>query len=157
MGNGMKRWLVAALVGVMLLTGCEQVEEAKKPVVWRAPPLVNAGVAFVQQQLTPERVGEAPLNGRVVEEKVIQNDQGAFQRYTVHSRDSMMLVDAQLFSVLVKKGYARRVTKEGAGVFQVEYLKSGDVTISAHYSDFSSKPVDDKTQSKAVFTWKVSG
>ncbi|TBV08276.1 hypothetical protein [Phytopseudomonas dryadis] len=153
----MKGWMVAVLVGVMLLAGCEQAKEAKKPIVWRAPPLVSAGVTLVQQQLAPERVGEAPLNGRVVEGKIVQNGKDSFQRYTVHSQSSMMLIEADMFGVLVKKGYGRQIKKEGAGVFEVDYVKSGDVTISGQYSDFSSNPADDKAQSKAVFSWKISG
>lgn len=154
----MKGWVVAAFAGAMLLVGCEQVEETKRPIVWRAPPLVSVGTTAISQQLAPERVGKAPLNGKVVEDKIVQNGNAAFQRYTVQSRSSAMLAEADVYAGLVRKGYARQVKKQAGETFVVDYVKQGDVTISARYSPIKKAgSAEEQVQSKIVFTWKVSG
>lgn len=154
----MKSLIAAALIGAVLLAGCEQVEETRRPIVWRAPPLVSVGTTAISQQLSPERVGKAPLNGKILEEKIVQNGSAAFQHYTVQSRSSAMLVEADVYAGLVRKGYARQVKKQAGNVFAVDYVKQGDVTISAQYSPIKKAgSTEDQAQSKIVFTWKVSG
>ncbi|TBU74529.1 hypothetical protein [Phytopseudomonas daroniae] len=154
----MKRLVTTALASVLLLVGCEQVGETKRPIVWRAPPLVSVGTTAISQQLAPERVGKAPLNGKILEEKIVQNGNTAFQHYTVQSRSSAMLVEADVYAGLVRKGYARQVKKDAGDVFAVDYVKQGDVTISAQYSPMKkADSTEDQSQSKIVFTWKVSG
>lgn len=153
----MIRTLAAALAGILLLSACEQVEEAKRPIVWRAPPLISVGTTAMSLQLAPERVGQTPLNGKVLEEKIVQNGNAAFQHYTVQSRSSVMLVEADVYAGLVRKGYTRQVKAQAGDVFSVDYVKRGDVTISAQYSPLKgAKPAEGSAQSQIVFIWKVS-
>ncbi len=44
-----------------------------------------------------------------------------------------MLPEADIYTLLVKRGYVRRVVKDAADIFAVEYEKQGDSNISAQY------------------------
>lgn len=153
----MIRSLAAALAGILLLSACEQFEEGKRPIVWRAPPLVSVGTTAISQQLSAERIGKSPLNGQILAEKIVQNGNAAFQHYTVQSRSRVMLVEADVYAGLVRKGYTRQVKAQAGDVFSVDYVKQGDVTISAQYSPLKgAKPAEGGAQSQIVFIWKVS-
>lgn len=153
----MIRTVTAGLACILLLSACEQVEEVKRPIVWRAPPLASVGTTAISQQLSADRIGQAPLNGQVLEEKIVQNGNSSFQHYTVQSRSSVMLVEADVYAELVRKGYTRRVKEQAGDVFSVDYVKQDDVTISAKYSPLKgAKPPEGNAQSQIVFIWKVS-
>ena len=149
--------LLAMLTAFALMAGCEQVEE-KRPIVWRAPPLVSAGATAMAEQLSAARIGESPVNGKLLEDKVVQQGRVPMQRYVVQSRNGAMLLEADVYALLLKKGYVRRVVKEAADVFAVDYVKQGDVTISAQYRPIKeAAPAESQAQSQAVFSWKISG
>lgn len=68
-----------------------------------------------------------------------------------------MLVEADVYAGLVRKGYTRQVKAQAGDVFSVDYMKQDDVTISAQYSPLKgTKPAEGGAQSQIVFIWKVS-
>gem|GEM_PF-2976422 len=66
-----------------------------------------------------------------------------------------MSLDGAKFAELAKLGYKRRIRKEEADLFIVNYQKKGSVTISAAYSEYSTNFPSDNIRSKAVYTWRV--
>lgn len=149
--------LIAVIFAAILLIACDPSQDIKRPIVWRAPPLVSVGSTAMSQQLADDRVGQAPLHGQILEKKIVQHGNSAFQHYTVNSRSTSMLVEADVYAGLVRKGYTRQVKAQAGDVFSVDYVKQGDVTISAQYSPLKgAKPADGGAQSQIVFIWKVS-
>ncbi|QLF94499.1 hypothetical protein HW090_15370 [Pseudomonas sp. ABC1] len=146
--------IVMALAAFTLL-GCEQEPQAKRPIVWKAAPFQSWGTGVVKQYAEAGRVGEAPFVGAVVDQGTQQKEGATYEQVTVESRAGRMLVEADLFALLVKGGYSRRVVSEGAGVFVVEYIKSGDVTIHGAFHELPGKA--DAARSRVVLSWKIAG
>lgn len=148
---------VAFVMGISasLLMGCDQAPsgDSKRPIVWRAAPLhvQSAGVAALQARLDGAALAEAPLYGQGSKQQLIQNSEGVFDRVTVHSSANMMLVEAKVFALLARLGYNRRMVKEAAGLFVVDYVKSRDLTISAVFREAKGEA---GIKSQAVFTWQ---
>ncbi len=154
---GMYRFAVAGVVCTFLLAGCgPSVDEPKRPLVWRAPPIheQSIGLAAIRAKMAPEAIGEAPFQARLAS----QQGQGTpEQRYTLHSRARLMQLEGDLFVVLAKLGYTRKGVKQSAGRFVVDYVHPHDVTISADYADYTGKGEDDGAKSRVILSWKLSG
>ena len=99
-------------------------------------------------------LAEAPLYGQESKQQLIQNSKGVFDQVTVHSSANMMLVEGEVFALLARLGYSRRMVKEAAGLFVVDYVKSHDSTISAVFREVKGKA---GIKSQAVFTWQRGG
>jgi hypothetical protein len=142
-------------ISASLLMGCDQAPstDTNRPIVWRAPPLhvQSAGVAALKARLDGAVFAEAPLYGQGSKQQQIQNSKGVFDQVTVSSVANMMLVEADVFALLARLGYSRRMVKEEAGLFVVDYVNSRDLTISAVFREDKGEA---GVKSQVVFTWQ---
>ena len=150
----MKGFFPGLVVSLFLLAGCEPASVASSPTVSVQPA---TGVGLVKDRVIfPDGV-EVVFNGRIFQYQLQQNASGEFDRYIIHSADSLMGTEGAVFMSLAKAGYTRRIRTEVPGRFVVNYLKKGAATIVAAYSDHASKIAGDKTKARAIFTWKIAG
>lgn len=138
---------------VFLLAGCE-------------PATVSAvsDVQYASKDATLElnRIqlpdgSEISSVGRLFQYQFLQNERGEFDRYTIHSNDSLMSVEGSVFAQLAKAGYARRVRAETPGRFVVNYIKKGIAPVTATYTVHTVKAEGSAVKSQVIFTWKAAG
>jgi hypothetical protein len=108
-------------------------------------------VAALKARLDGAVFAEAPLYGQGSKQQQIQNSKGVFDQVTVSSVANMMLVEADVFALLARLGYSRRMVKEAAGLFVVDYVNSRDLTISAVFREAKGEA---GVKSQVVFTWQ---
>lgn len=136
----------------LLVSGCSPSEELHSQI----PSEVSVSGAAPQfDKVIFPGGAEFNFDGRLVRYDYIRKPEASFERFTIFSREGLMSLDGAAFAELVKLGYTRRIRKEEAGLFVVNYQKKGSVTISAAYSEHSTKFPADNIRSKAVYTWRV--
>lgn len=155
-GYNVKAFSIAMMVGALFLSGCGATEETAKKA---SAPTSNAvsGAALQFNKIIFPAGTELGFNGRLIRYEYIENAKGALQRFTLNSSDGMMELEGSTFSGLAKVGYTRRIRKEEAGVFVVNYVKKGSPVIVASYSEHVSKAPKSDMKSRVIFTWKVPG
>jgi len=149
----MRTSTVFLMVFALLVAGCGPSTGNEPP--RNASHVPASGTALQLDKVVFPGGREISFDGRIVRYEFIQNAKSSLERFTVYSRDGLMSLDGAAFAELAKGGYTRRIRKEEAGLFVVNYVKKGSVTITAAYSDFNTKFPADNIQSKAVFTWQV--
>ncbi|TBU81913.1 hypothetical protein DNK06_05170 [Pseudomonas daroniae] len=149
----MKGFLPVFAAAILLLLGCEPAEVSPPPNAQDSP----TGVSLAMDRVRLPEGNEVSFNGRIFQYQLLQNDRGEFDRYTIHSSDSLMAMEGAVFTQLARTGYTRRVRSEEPGRFVVNYLKPGSVTIIATYTDHAIKTAGATVKSRAIFTWKVAG
>ncbi len=151
--------VLAVGAGVFLLAGCEQEKpEVGGPIVWAVPSLYeqSATLELLSARLVPPEAAADPFHALSVIRKEEQTGEGSFVRYTVDSSAGMMQVEGELYSMLVKRGYSRRMLRQSAGLFAVEYVNPADVALMAEFSETPEGNAAAGTGSRLLLSWKVS-
>ncbi|GEM_PF-863599 len=80
-----------------------------------------------------------PFDGRLVRYDLLRNEKGTFDRYTLNSSREMMSFEVDTFWNLARKGYVRKVRRESANRYVVNYVLKGKPTIIADYRELTDK------------------
>lgn len=80
-----------------------------------------------------ENGGALNFEGRVVRYDLIKNQRGHFDRFIIESSLSQMGLEGAVFAELAKKGYVRKIRKDEAKRYVVNYVAKGRATLSADY------------------------
>jgi len=144
--------ILSLMVFALLIAGCSPSEEPLSQI----PSEVSiSSVALPFDRVVFPGGSEVTFDGRLVRYDYIRKPKASFERFTVFSKEGMMGLEGNSFAELAKLGYMRRIRKEEAGLFVVNYQKKGSVTISAAYYEHSTEFPADNIRSKAVYSWRV--
>jgi len=149
----MRSSIFSLIVFSLLITGCSPATEQQSPSVLSDVPVGAASLSFNKVIFPGGK--EVVFDGRIIRYEFIKNPKASIERFTIFSREGLMSLDGAAFAELAKLGYTRRIRREEAGLFVVNYQKKGSVTITAVYSEHSTEFPADNIRSKAVFTWQV--
>lgn len=145
--------ILSLMAFALLIAGCSPSEEPLS----HAPSEVSvSGAALPFDRVIFPGGAEVVFDGRLVRYDHIQKSEASFERFTIFSKKGLMGLEGSSFAELAKLGYTRRIRKEEAGLFVVNYQKKGSVTISAAYYEHSTEFPADNIRSKAVYTWRVN-
>ena len=134
----------------LFLAGCKPSadSDAKRPLVWRAPALEqqSAGIQALREW---SEQPDAPLYAASAAQQTLT---GKAQRelLQVWSSANFMRVEGEVFAQLVRMGYRRKVVRDQAGSFVVEYLHQQDMPLSAEYRD---QVEQEGVKSTVLFSW----
>lgn len=92
-----------------------------------------------------------PFDGRLVRYDLLRNEKGTFDRYTINSSREIMSFEVDTFWNLARKGYVRKVRRESADRYVVNYVLEGKPTIIADYRELT----DNGTKSRVTITRKT--
>lgn len=139
--------------GTLLMSGCEQgsVGAESRPIVWRAAPLneQSAVLNVLRGWIGNAALSQAPLFALAADEKMLERADQPTLQFSVQSSANAMRVEGEVFAVLVKLGYSRRMVSEAAGIFAVDYVSNRDLTLSAVYREIQGPG---EVKSSVVFT-----
>lgn len=145
----------AVLLGVaaLFLAGCDQpaAHDPRRPIVWRAPPLneQSPGLNALRGWISNAGLSQAPLFALAADEKALERTSQPTLQFSVQSSANAMRVEGEVFAVLVKLGYSRRMVSEAAGIFAVDYVSNRDLTLSTVYREIQGPG---EMKSSVVFT-----
>ncbi|HRL93844.1 MAG TPA: hypothetical protein PK873_09790 [Pseudomonas sp.] len=145
----------AVLLGIaaLFLAGCDQpvAHDPRRPIVWRAPPLneQSPGLNALRGWIDNAALSRAPLFALTADEKMLARTSQPTLQFSVQSSANAMRVEGEVFAVLVKLGYSRRMVNEAAGIFAVDYVSNRDITLSTVYREIQGPG---EVKSSVVFT-----
>lgn len=140
---------VLSLFVVALLAGCDV--GALQNSTHTAPP-VAASYFSKNSVYLPDGVG-IQFNGKLRNYALIESEKGGYDRYVFEFSEDIMAVEGAVFATLAKSGYQRKVRREDAESFVVDYNKKGFETVMMVYERVSAnKDAKPFTQLKVV--WK---
>lgn len=115
---------------VLFISGCE---EAKTTLETNIPVTQGAYLKFDSIGLEDGDV--LRFDGRLVRYDLLRNEKGAFDRFTIDSHRELMSLEVDIFWPLARKGYVRKVRRESAERYVVNYVLKGGATIIADYRE----------------------
>ena len=135
------------------MSGCEQgsVGAGNRPIVWLAAPLNKQSPVLnvLRGWVGNAALSQAPLFALAADEKMVERAGQPTLQFSVQSSANAMRVEGEVFAMLVKLGYSRRMVSEAAGMFAVDYVSSQDLTLSTVYREVQGPG---KVKSTVIFT-----
>lgn len=133
---------------VLLLQGCwEPAVSEKTPMSVAVEPVSH----FALNAIALEKGSALKVEGRIVRYDLLRNKRGEFDRYIIESPLQQMGLEGAVFWELARKGYVRKVRKDEAGRYMVNYVLNGQATLSAEYRAWN----ENGAKSRLVITRKA--
>lgn len=83
----------------------------------------------------------------------MQDEKGTFDRYIFDFPEDIMTVEDAVFATLTKSGYQRKVRREDAKSFVVDYIKGGSAPVTMIYERVPASN-DMEAFSRLRVSWK---
>lgn len=128
MGRGkLKKTLMLFMVA--MLAGCDDAPARREGA---AIPDVAVSQFYKDRIYLPDGAG-LQMAGKLKRYELVENDKGSFDRYTFEFSQDSMAVEGAVFASLAKSNYQRKVRREDARLFVVNYVKKGFPPVSMTY------------------------
>lgn len=131
---------------VFVVSGCQDTGD---PLENDVP--VKQGIYLKLDSIDLDNGEILPFDGRLVRYDLIRNEKGTFDRYTLNSPRELMSLEVDTFWYLARKGYVRKVRRESADRYVVNYVLKGRATIIADYRELS----DGGAKTRVIITRKA--
>lgn len=143
----MKR--VLGLCAAALLVGCDT--DASHNSAPRSSPVV-ANYFSKNAIYFPDGTG-IQFSGKMRSYVLVQDEKGTFDRYIFDFPEDIMTVEGAVFATLTKSGYQRKVRREDAKSFVVDYIKGGSAPVTMIYERVPASN-DMEAFSRLRVSWK---
>lgn len=129
----MFKYGVLLICTVFMLQGCGETKVSAKKDVGSDDSIIEPSSYFKFNAVGLDDDGDLKFDGRVVRYDLIRNQRGQFDRFIIESPLSQMGLEGAVFAELAKKGYVRKIRKDEAKRYVVNYVAKGRTALSADY------------------------